>query len=66
MYPFALESPCLTLDGKKQTFLTPGLILGRFKQHGRLAMAFGAGFQIATTHYHTYNHAVVFTFRFPF
>jgi len=55
-----------TQDGKKQTFLTPGLILGRFKLHGHLVMAFGAGFQIAATHYHTYNHAGVFTIRFPF
>jgi hypothetical protein len=55
-----------TLDGKKQTFLTPGLILGRFKLRGRLAMAFGAGFQVAVTHYHAYNHALIFTVRFPF
>jgi hypothetical protein len=55
-----------TQNGKKQTFLTPGLILGRFKLHGRLAMAVGAGFQIAATHYHNYNHALVFTIRFPF
>ena len=55
-----------TQDGKKQTFLTPGLILGRFKLRGRLVMAFGAGFQIAVTHYHNYNHAGVFTVRFPF
>jgi hypothetical protein len=55
-----------TQNGKKQTFLTPGLILGRFKLHGRLVMALGAGFQTAVTHYHTYNHALVFTIRFPF
>jgi hypothetical protein len=55
-----------TQDGKKQTFLTPGIIFGRFKIHGRLAMAVGGGFQIAATHYHNYNHAVVFTVRFPF
>src|SRR5260370_5702 len=53
-------------DGKKQTFLTPGLIFGRFKIHGRLARAFGGGFQIAATHYHNYKHAVVFSVRFPF
>lgn len=53
-------------DSRKQTFLTPGLVFGRFKIRQRLAMAFGAGFQIATTHYHNYNHAVVFTVRFPF
>jgi hypothetical protein len=55
-----------TQDGKKQTFLTPGLILGRFKIHGHALMAFGGGFQIAATHYHTYNHGIVFTVRFPF
>ena len=55
-----------TLDGKKQVFLTPGLILGRFRLHGHLVMAFGAGFQVAVTHYHNYNHAGVLTIRFPF
>jgi hypothetical protein len=55
-----------TQAGKKQTFLTPGLVLGRFKVHGRLLMALGAGFQIAATHYRNYNHAWVVTVRFPF
>ncbi len=55
-----------TLDGKKQTFLTPGLIVGRFRLRGHLLMAVGAGFQIAVTHYHGYDHAGVFTIRFPF
>jgi hypothetical protein len=55
-----------TQAGKKQTFLTPGVVLGRFKVHGRLLMALGAGFQIAATHYHNYNHAWVVTVRFPF
>ncbi len=55
-----------TQDGKTQTFITPGLILGRFTLHGRLKMAIGAGFQIAATHYHNYNHAAVITVRFPF
>jgi hypothetical protein len=55
-----------TQGGTKQTFLTPGLILGRFKVHGRVLMALGAGFQIAATHYHNYNHAWVITVRFPF
>jgi hypothetical protein len=32
----------------------------------RLLMAVGAGFQIAASHYHQYNHAPVFTIRFPF
>ena len=55
-----------TQDGRKQIFVTPGLILGRFRLHGRVLMAFGAGFQIAVTHYHNYNHAGVFTIRLPF
>ncbi len=54
------------LDGKTQAFVTPGLILGRFRVHGRVVMAFGAGFQTAITHYHAYNHAGIFTLRFPF
>jgi len=53
-------------NGKKQTFVTPGIIFGRFKLHGHLVMALGGGFQVATTQYHQYNHAVVFTVRFPF
>ena len=53
-------------DGKKQTFLTPGVIFGRFPIHRRLALAAGAGFQIATTHYHQYNHAFIATIRMPF
>jgi hypothetical protein len=55
-----------TLDGKTQTFLTPGLILGRFHLYRRLATAMGVGYQVAVTHYHMYNHAFIFTVRFPF
>lgn len=55
-----------TLDSKKQAFVTPGIIFGRFKLYGHLAMALGGGFQIAATQYHQYNHAVIFTVRFPF
>jgi hypothetical protein len=53
-------------DGKKQTFLTPGLIFGRFPIHRRVAFVAGAGFQIAATHFHQYNHAVTATVRVPF
>lgn len=53
-------------DGKKQTFITPGLIFGRFPIHHRVAVVAGAGFQIATTHYHQYNHAVTASVRIPF
>lgn len=53
-------------DGHIQNFLTPGIILGRFSIKGHLKMAVGAGFQIATTQFHTYNHETVLTVRFPF
>jgi hypothetical protein len=29
-------------------------------------LTFGAGDQIALTHFHTYNHAIVLTARIPF
>ena len=53
-------------DGKKQTFVTPGVIFGRFPWHHRVAFVAGAGFQIATTHYNQYNHAVTASVRIPF
>lgn len=53
-------------DGKKQNFVTPGLLLGRFRLWGRVGMTFGGGFQIATTRFHTTNHNGIFTIRFPF
>jgi len=55
-----------TLDANKQTFVTPALIFGRFRIHNRVALSGGAGFQVAATHYHQYNHAVVATLRIPF
>ena len=60
-------------DGKAQTFGTPGVIFGRIPlthdasgRPGRLGLTFGAGEQIAVTHFHTYNHALIFTARLPF
>lgn len=55
-----------TNDSKKQTFITPAVIFGRFPIHNRIALVGGAGFQIAATHYHQYNHAVLVTLRMPF
>lgn len=55
-----------TNDGRKQTFVTPALIFGRFPLHKRVALVGGAGFQVATTRYNQYNHAVVATIRMPF
>jgi hypothetical protein len=55
-----------TNDGKKQTFLTPGVVFGRFPIHHRIAVVAGAGFQVAATHYSQYNHAFIATLRMPF
>lgn len=53
-------------DGKKQTFITPGILLGRFPIHNRVGLTLGGGMQIAASHYHQYNHAMIFTARIPF
>ena len=58
-------------DGKKQNFLTPGIVFSKFKLHpsdepSRTGVAFGAGMQIATSQFHTYNHELAFTTRFVF
>lgn len=52
--------------GKKETFLTPGLTIGRFPLCGRTGLVLGAGMQIAVTHFHRTNHNLIFTVRFPF
>jgi hypothetical protein len=58
-------------DGKTQNFLTPGMATKKFKFHpddetSRLGFAAGAGMQIATSKFHTYNHEVVLTSRLVF
>ena len=52
-------------DGKKQTFLTPGLFIGRIPVNRNMGLTFGVGMQIATTRYHTYNHSFLFSVRLP-
>jgi hypothetical protein len=53
-------------DGKKQNFVTPGLVIGRLHLWNRVGFSIGAGYQIATTHFHTTNHNAIFSVRFPF
>jgi hypothetical protein len=55
-----------TLDGKKQVFVTPGLVLGSIPVAERLRFAIGAGVQIAVTEFHQYNHRWILSLRFPF
>jgi hypothetical protein len=54
------------LDGKKQVFLTPGIVLGPFDIAERLHFAVGSGVQIAVTEFHQYNHRWILSVRFPF
>ncbi|MGA8088421.1 MAG: hypothetical protein WCA10_14025 [Terracidiphilus sp.] len=60
-------------DGKATSFLTPGIVIGRISlvhdasgKPGRLGLTFGAGEQIAVTHFYSNNHNLVFTLRMPF
>ena len=60
-------------DGKSMTYATPGIVIGRIAlshdatgRPGRLGLTFGAGEQIALTHFNTYNHATILTLRLPF
>jgi hypothetical protein len=60
-------------DGKIQTSATVGMVVGRIPlshdasgRPGRRAVTFAAGEQIALTHFHTYNHALVLSVRLPF
>ncbi|MDE3135125.1 MAG: hypothetical protein KGL59_00995 [Acidobacteriota bacterium] len=54
------------LSGKKETFLTPGVVVGRLPFWGRVGLTVGAGMQIAVTHFHRSNHNLILTIRFPF
>jgi hypothetical protein len=53
-------------DGKKQVFLTPGIVVGKFPIWHRLGITLGGGVQIAATQFRTYNNKCVFSIRFPF
>jgi hypothetical protein len=54
------------LDGKKQVFLTPGLVLGGFPLAERLHLSLAAGMQIAVTQFRQYNHRWIVSVRLPF
>jgi hypothetical protein len=55
-----------TLDGMKQVFITPGLVLGSFQLGERLHFGVGGGVQIAATQFHQFNHRWILSVRFPF
>jgi hypothetical protein len=52
-------------NGKQQVFLTPGLLVGRFRVTQSSGLAFGIGMQIAASEYHAYDHSVLFSLRLP-
>lgn len=60
-------------DGKAQSFVLPGLALRRITLSHRPMIAgkrptvtFSGGEQIAVTHFHTYDHALILTMHLPF
>jgi hypothetical protein len=58
-------------NGKMQEFVAPGIIIGKCALHpsdrnSRPGLAFGAAMQVATSHFHTYNHGLVITTRLIF
>jgi len=55
-----------TLDGRKEVFLTPGVVLGSLPLAERLHLSIGGGVQIAATQFHQYNHRWILSVRLPF
>jgi hypothetical protein len=57
-------------DGRIQAFVTPGVMISKIKfsreANNRLACIFGGGMQIATSEFHSYNHAIIATGRITF
>jgi hypothetical protein len=53
-------------SGKKQTFLTPGILFGTFRFGVRSGVSVGGGVQIAVTRFHAYDHRWILSVRFPF
>ncbi|HYM75595.1 MAG TPA: hypothetical protein VE377_06415 [Candidatus Dormibacteraeota bacterium] len=53
-------------DGKKQAFVSPGLVVGKVHLWKRIGFAFGGGVQIAATQFHAYEHNWVTSVRLPF
>jgi hypothetical protein len=53
-------------NGNTVVYLTPGLVLGRFKLWDRLGFTIGGGYEIAVTSFHPTNHISILSIRFPF
>ena len=46
--------------------MSKGFVVGRVPLRNRLGLTLGVGLQVAVTKFHTYNRAVIFSFRLPF
>ena len=55
-----------SLAGKKQAYVSPGLVAGKFHLWKRLGVTIGGGVQIPTTHFHTVDRTYLTSIRFPF
>ena len=53
-------------DGKEQTFVLPGVVIGRLPLNHRVGFTFGAGVQIAVSQFHTSDHNIILSLRAPF
>jgi hypothetical protein len=57
-------------DGRVQNFISPGIVVSPLKltsdPKSRLGFILGIGEQIATTHFHTFNHGLMLDARFVF
>ncbi len=53
-------------DGKEQTLVTPGVVIGRMHITDRVGFTFGAGVQMAVSTFHTTDHNIIFSMRAPF
>ena len=53
-------------SGHTLVYLTPGLVLGKFRLWHRLGCTVGGGFEIAATSFHPTNHIPILSIRFPF
>jgi hypothetical protein len=55
-----------TLDGRKEVFVTPGIVVGSFPLAERLRIGLGAGVQIAVSQFRRYNHRWIASVRLQF
>lgn len=53
-------------DGKAQTFVTPGVVIGKLPLTRAVGLTLGAGVQIATSRFHTADHTIIVSSRLPF